>query len=49
MPLKIRLCRIGYIADMEDAQRRMKRGEKQRLCKKCLRWVWADHRCRRAA
>ena len=32
----------NYLAVMEDAERRRKRGERQARCAKCRRWLWAD-------
>ena len=32
----------GYVARAEDAERRLKRGERQKRCRKCRRWFWAD-------
>lgn len=31
---------LGYVAAHEDAERRMKRGEKQTQCPVCKRWLW---------
>lgn len=31
---------LGYLAAHADADKRMKRGEKQRKCPVCLKWIW---------
>lgn len=41
----VRVClhlksNLSYLAAHSDAQRRMKRGEKQRKCPICLKWIW---------
>jgi len=33
---------MPYLAEAEDAQRRLKRGERQRQCAGCKLWFWAD-------
>lgn len=41
-----------YLASHEDAQRRLKRGERQQQCKTCRLWIWpdkmAEHECKGA-
>lgn len=34
---------LPYLAYHEDAEKRHKRGQKQRLCSTCERWRWPDH------
>lgn len=38
-----------YLSRHEDAQRRLKRGERQTQCRGCRLWFWADemkvHKC----
>lgn len=38
-----------YLAKAEDAQRRLRKGERQRQCGGCSLWFWADemkaHKC----
>lgn len=36
-----RPSRLGYLAAAEDAEQRMARGEEQRQCLACGRWLWA--------
>ncbi len=36
---------LGYMAAIDYANRRIKRGEKQTWCKTCERWQWRDERC----
>ena len=35
-------ARMGYFNQYGDAERRRKRGEKQRQCQNCARWFWPD-------
>lgn len=35
-----RVSTLPYLAFHEDADRRHKRGEKQRKCPVCLKWFW---------
>jgi hypothetical protein len=37
---------LDYIADQVDAAKRQKRGDRQQLCRTCLRWRWQDSRCK---
>jgi hypothetical protein len=32
--------KLPYMADQADARRRMKRGETQKFCPVCERWIW---------
>lgn len=44
-----RICLISYVEKALDAERRLRKGERQHQCRKCLRWWWADemkaHKC----
>ena len=40
MSCKHREDNLSYLAWHEDAERRAKRGQKQRLCTECGRWIW---------
>lgn len=33
---------ISYLARAEEAQRRLKKGERQKQCRGCKLWFWAD-------
>ena len=33
---------VGYIQGQEDAEKRMKKGQKQTQCPKCLYWFWKE-------
>ena len=35
--------RLRYLAAYEDAEQRMRRGERQVFCPECRCWVWPDH------
>lgn len=35
-----RMCRLGYIAAAEEADRRMKAREHQHQCRRCMKWYW---------
>lgn len=37
--------RLPYCAAHADADRRIKRGERQIWCRLCLRWKWPDTLC----
>jgi hypothetical protein len=39
--------RLPYIADAEDADRRLAAGESQTFCQTCERYRWADEQCDR--
>ncbi len=39
-PCKHRVVDLSYLHAMSDAQRRMKRKEKQLKCPVCLKWIW---------
>ncbi len=41
----IRICVPDYVAAHEDAERRIKLGQKQRKYKRCGRWHWANEKC----
>ena len=34
------LCTIGYVERAADAERRLRRGERQICCRKCNLWQW---------
>jgi len=38
---------IGYLGRFEDAQKRLRRGERQARCSSCGCWLWAgeEHTC----
>lgn len=36
---------LGYLGYHADADRRLKRGERQAFCKMCERYKWKDKRC----
>jgi len=43
-----RVCQeptLPYIAAHADAQRRMRKGQRQVYCKTCKRWKWPDELC----
>ena len=40
----MRICTIGYVADAEEADRRMRRGEHQHCCRHCSRGYWPMHK-----
>lgn len=47
---QIAICQIpgdglDYLAWHNDAERRMKRGQRSKFCKVCERWRWKDKRC----
>ncbi len=39
--------RLGYNAALDDAARRMRRGEHQQRCPLCERWKWPGQQCER--
>lgn len=38
--------RLPYLSAIRDANERMARGERQRLCTQCWRWRWNDEQVR---
>ena len=34
---------LGYLNDVSDAERRMKRGEVQYRCPICVLWIWGEY------
>lgn len=36
---------LGYLQAHFDAERRIKRGERQVFCKTCQKWRWPDELC----
>lgn len=44
--LRLERNRLGYIAGHSDAIRRLKAGERQQRCARCLRYAWPDNRRR---
>lgn len=36
------LSKMGYVQSHEEAERRMKRGQKQKQCPNCLYWYFKD-------
>lgn len=36
---------LGYLQAHADAERRIKRGERQVFCKTCQKWRWPDELC----
>ena len=47
------VCEISYITEAAEAEKRIKRGEKQLYWRTCKRWVWPEdyviesHRCKK--
>jgi hypothetical protein len=39
------LCHLSYVEASLDADRRMRRGERQAMCQTCRRWLWAHEDC----
>lgn len=36
------ICHTSYSQAFEDAEERRKRGERQKYCPACQKWVWHD-------
>lgn len=36
---------LGYLANIDDAKRRMKQRQKQKYCTVCERYRWKDEEC----
>ena len=43
------ICTIDYVEKSLDAQRRIRKGDKQHQCAKCFKWFWSDekHKCKK--
>lgn len=39
---KHRTSKLPYLAAHADAKRRMRRGQKQRKCPVCRKWIWEN-------
>jgi hypothetical protein len=38
------ICRIGYVEEAMEADRRMRAGEHQHQCRHCSKWYWPLHK-----
>jgi hypothetical protein len=42
MPERLWVCVIDYVEQAIEAERRLRRGERQLYCPECLRWRWPE-------
>ena len=40
--------RLSYVAGHRDAERRLRRGERQTLCRRCAKWRWKEELCQKS-